>query len=266
MKPRIPDLARLLVAEYAYQSVVIENNAVKFGESLKVYDLLTEKVFKTTQLSTLRAQDLSTIPSPRFRAEGDSSDVNELKNHFIISQWIAETAPKGQGSSGLNEEDLRSIVSRAVQGTEGEDVFTLSWGGRVPLGGYRRSPIGVRSNPLRIFPYPDEVPACMNRFFLWREEQHRKKVLHPLVLACHQMVYFAYIHPFPDGNGRTSRVLMHDYLVRQGYLPVVFQNLDRDEYVGMVSDAQDGMPDNFLHEVLRCEYEELMTFWSRQHF
>jgi len=32
------------------------------------------------------------------------------------------------------------------------------------------------------------------------------------------MVYFLGAHPFLDGNGRISRIILADYLTRQGYL------------------------------------------------
>lgn len=52
-----------------------------------------------------------------------------------------------------------------------------------------------------------------------------------------------YIHSFPDGNGRAYRLFMEDHLIRQGYSPVVIQHLEREDYLHMVKDAQDGEPD-----------------------
>ena len=43
---------------------------------------------------------------------------------------------------------------------------------------------------------------------------------------------------------------MHDYMVRQGYLPVVMQNLEREDYLQMVSNSQDGKPEEFVDQVL----------------
>src|SRR5262249_1481206 len=129
---------------------------------------------------------------------------------------------------------------------------------------YRKAPISVRSNPLRIFPYHVEVPACMQRFFQWREKTHQEGKLHPLILACQTVVYFLHIHPFPDGNGRVSRMIMHDYMARQGYVPVVMQALERPDYLKMISDAQDGKPDESVNRVLTTQLEELVTFRTRE--
>jgi hypothetical protein len=39
-------------------------------------------------------------------------------------------------------------------------------------------------------------------------------------------------------------------MVRQGYIPVVFQDLNRRDYINMVSDAQEGTPEAFVRLVL----------------
>jgi hypothetical protein len=48
---------------------------------------------------------------------------------------------------------------------------------------------------------------------------------------------------------------MHDYMVRQGYFPVVVQNLERKDYLRMVSNSQDGNPEEFVDQVLDTQLE-----------
>lgn len=71
--------------------------------------------------------------------------------------------------------------------------------------------------------------------------------------------YFVHIHPFPDGNGRVSRILMQDYMARHGYLPAVWNNLTREDYIQMISDAQDGKPGSFVSAVLRSQLQKLRS-------
>ena len=52
---------------------------------------------------------------------------------------------------------------------------------------------------------------------------------------------------------------MHDYMVRQGFLPIVMITLDRQEYLQMISDAQDGKPANFVLRVLENLLDELLA-------
>ncbi|KXH63717.1 fic/DOC family protein [Colletotrichum salicis] len=151
----------------------------------------------------------------------------------------------------------RTMRSRSTRPRRGVRSTTaggnLVWGSRVPLGEYRNLPISVRSNRLRIFPYPQEVPAYMQRFFQWRDLQRREKALHPLILACQMTSYFVLVHPFPDGNGRTSRMVKQDYLARQGYVPVVIRDLKREDYLRMIDGAGEGKPEEFATAVLEAQ-------------
>lgn len=56
---------------------------------------------------------------------------------------------------------------------------------------------------------------------------------------------------------------MADYLIRQGYLPVVFRELEREHYIEMVSDAQDGIPDDLCEAVALTQAEMLFTISLR---
>jgi Fic family protein len=44
-----------------------------------------------------------------------------------------------------------------------------------------------------------------------------EEFLHPVVKAIVIHFWLAYLHPFPDGNGRTARALFYWYLLRKGY-------------------------------------------------
>ena len=44
-----------------------------------------------------------------------------------------------------------------------------------------------------------------------------KKKIHPLIIICNFIFEFLSIHPFQDGNGRTSRVLTNLLLLKSGY-------------------------------------------------
>ena len=51
------------------------------------------------------------------------------------------------------------------------------------------------------------VPSLMQEFVAWYKEEHTN--IHPVELAARVHVDFVGIHPFVDGNGRTSRLLMN---------------------------------------------------------
>jgi Fic family protein len=99
----------------------------------------------------------------------------------------------------------------------------------------------------------------MARFFQWRDSVAVKRELHPLVTACHATVYFLHIHPFNNGNGRVSRLMIQDYLIRRGYVPVVIKDLERKEYIRMISDAEDCHPEDFVGTMLNTQLEMLQA-------
>lgn len=205
-----------------------------------------------------------TLPTPEKLLPGkDVNQVCELRNHILVSRYTTEVALHNPGTTGMSLADIKQLSLLLLRGTNAETLHAFSWGKRVQLGDYRPAPISARSNPMRIFPYHEEVAACMHRYIEWRDRNHADKILHPIILATHLSAYFVQIHPFLDGNGRLCRVLMADYLIRQGYLPVVFINLAREEYIQMVSDAQDGKPDDLCASVAQTELEMMSVISMR---
>jgi len=80
------------------------------------------------------------------------------------------------------------------------------------------------------------------------------------------MVYFVGVHSFLDGNGRMSRVIMASYLVRQGYLPIVIADLERSEYLKIVSDAMDGRTEELCTAVVGAEVEMMDRILTRTEY
>jgi hypothetical protein len=57
---------------------------------------------------------------------------------------------------------------------------------------------------------------------------------------------------------------MTDYLIRLGYLPVVFVDLAREDYLKMISDAQDGKPKDLCTAVTQTQLEMMWEVSMRQ--
>ncbi|MDR1313937.1 MAG: Fic family protein [Deltaproteobacteria bacterium] len=72
-------------------------------------------------------------------------------------------------------------------------------------------------------PAPDELDMFMDNFKAVFGRY--KNTYHPVCLAAYAHLRFVQIHPFLDGNGRTSRLLMNLILVNQGYQIV---DIDKD--------------------------------------
>jgi Fic family protein len=62
----------------------------------------------------------------------------------------------------------------------------------------------------------------------------------PIETAARIHQKFVDIHPFIDGNGRTARLLMNLYLMRNGYPPAIILRVESKKYIRTIMDAQVG--------------------------
>lgn len=63
----------------------------------------------------------------------------------------------------------------------------------------------------------------------WYEQEQRDN-LHPIARAAMLYAIFVRIHPFIDGNGRTSRLLLNLELMKDGFPPIVIKMENRLAY------------------------------------
>ena len=78
----------------------------------------------------------------------------------------------------------------------------------------------------------------MQELITWLKKNTNK--LHPVVLSAllhHKLVA---IHPFFDGNGRTSRLVMNVMLMQKGFPLAIILKADRKKYYTVLQKADDG--------------------------
>ncbi len=98
-------------------------------------------------------------------------------------------------------------------------------------GQYRKQPIFVSGTDF-VFPLPEEVPEKMKELEKWIEQDREK--YHPIEFAALLHLKFVTIHPFIDGNGRTTRLLTNLALIQKGYLPVIVPPILKLDYNGYI--------------------------------
>ncbi|MGD9488916.1 MAG: Fic family protein [Calditrichaceae bacterium] len=88
------------------------------------------------------------------------------------------------------------------------------------------------------------VSSEMNDLISWTNRQLKNKEIHPLIIVANLIYEFLSIHPFQDGNGRLSRLLITLLLLQNGYWfiqYVSFENLienTKKEYYQALMDGQ----------------------------
>lgn len=78
------------------------------------------------------------------------------------------------------------------------------------------------------------VPELMEKLIINYEDW---KKYHPIIRAALLHGELVKIHPFVDGNGRTSRLVMNLSLMNSGYLPVIVKKEKRLEYYNALDKA-----------------------------
>jgi len=85
-------------------------------------------------------------------------------------------------------------------------------------------------------PIPAEIYLLLREFFKWYNKN--KKKLHPVELAALVHLKFVTIHPFADGNGRISRLMMNFILHKHGYPLLNIPYEKRASYYNALERAQ----------------------------
>jgi len=169
--------------------------------------------------------------------EADPDDARELLNYRRAFEFVSEYLDSG---APLTEGLVREIHKRLVAGVRG---------GQAAPGEYRKVQNYVVNSATRevIYTPPpaSEVPILMTEMVAWLDEPGQ---VHPVLASGVAQFQLVHIHPFLDGNGRTSRLLSMLCLYRAGYdfkrLFTISEYYDRDRaafYAAIQSVRERGM-------------------------
>lgn len=89
--------------------------------------------------------------------------------------------------------------------------------------------------------------------------------VHPILVSAYLHDELVRIHPFIDGNGRTSRLLMNLYLLRNGYTIVNLKGSDEAKasyYKALEASHVENNPTPFQTLVIEAETASLERYLS----
>lgn len=153
--------------------------------------------------------------------EADPDDARELLNYRSAFELVSECLNSGDP---ITEGLIREIHRKLVEGVRG---------GRADPGNYRKvqNYVANSSTGEVIYTPPSaiEVPAMMSELVEWLNKDID---IHPVLVSGIAQFQLVHIHPFLDGNGRTSRLLSTLCLYKAGYdfkrLFTISEYYDRD--------------------------------------
>ncbi len=153
--------------------------------------------------------------------EADPEDVRELLNYRRAFEFVSTYLDDGRP---MTEGLIREIHRHLVEGVRG---------GSAAPGEYRKVQNYVvnaaTGKVVYTPPPPHDVPPMMRALVVWL---NAPRDVHPVLASGIAQFELVHVHPFVDGNGRTSRLLSTLCLYRAGYdfkrLFTISEFYDRD--------------------------------------
>lgn len=155
------------------------------------------------------------------RIEGNTLTMQET--HLVVNQGITIGGKSmREHLEAINHSEaidyLYNMIGRRVDFNERvlKELHYLVLKGidRENAGKYRNVPVRIGGSSF-VPAQPYLVTKLMEDVFIFYEE--KKDIIHPVVLAAEMHERIVTVHPFIDGNGRTSRLVMNLILLSYGY-------------------------------------------------
>lgn len=169
----------------------------------------------------------------------------EAVNHKNAILLLEDLVQRGEP---LTEWTIKSLHQLILKGIDDDNA-----------GRYRT--VNVRISGAEHLP-PDQVliPELMENFITWYQTE--AMALHPVERAARVHSDFVKIHPFVDGNGRMSRLLMNLELMKAGYPPAVLPVDVRLAYYTFLEEAHvRGNLEPFIWQVSRIVKEGFRPYF-----
>lgn len=202
--------------------------AIQLSKSLK--KLLAEIDALKAKLDQLREFDSFRIAQAlelEYTYESNRIEGNTLtlrETDLVINEGLTIAGKSmREHLEAINHKDaidyVKDLVVRRIPITEREvlTIHNLILRSIHPehAGVYRNVQVMIKGSQ-HMPPQPFIVPKQMETYFEWYTTN--KNRLHPVVLAAEMHERLVTIHPFIDGNGRTSRLIMNMILLNHGYV------------------------------------------------
>ncbi|MDP1726824.1 MAG: Fic family protein [Bacteroidota bacterium] len=218
-------LDRKFRLEFNYNSNHIEGNTLTYSETelLLIFD-------ETKGNHTLR-------------------EYEEMIAHDVALQLVSDWADDKErplteaNIKNLNEVMLVKPFWKDAITPDGQKSRRL-----IKVGDYKEFPNSVQLSNGEIFEYASvtDTPILMGELIQWYRTEEQKNEFHPVALAAILHYKLVRIHPFDDGNGRISRLLMNYVLLKNNLPPVVIKSADKRNYLSALNSADAGDLNSFI--------------------
>jgi Fic family protein len=177
-------------------------------------------------------------------------DQAEARNLSEALDYLEELAKNTEHP--ITEFDIRQLHHFVLKGIRDDEA-----------GSYRRTQVeisGSKHKPTS----PEKLAVEMAEFGQWlRLASMPKQLFDPrdaILAASAAHAWFVTIHPFIDGNGRVSRLLMNLMLMRYGFPIAIVTREDRMRYYDALEESQSSDLTPFVELIAECVEESLVEY------
>ena len=266
--------------DFALEALQVAENRISYGKP-KYKD---EKIIK--EIDKLKRQLDALRPLPKEQIENLEEyfriqytyDSNRIEGNTLTLQETALVIDKGITISGksvhehleaINHSEAVELLHDLVQNKIELTEYVLKQLHGLILRGINKNNAGkYRSVNVMISgsrhrpPEPFMLEKLMEDYFLFYEIN--KTTMHPVLLAAEMHERLVTIHPFIDGNGRTSRLVMNLILMKHGY-PITNISGDRENSLSYYSSLETAQVENnkikfydFVSDAVACSLKEFL--------
>lgn len=216
-----------------------------------VRNLREDLILRWTYHSNAIEGNTLTLRETKVALEGITVGGKSIREHLealnhrdailLLEDMVTEQQP-------LTEWNIKSLHQLILKGIDDANA-----------GRYRS--VNVRIAGASHLP-PDQVvvPEEMERFINWYQTE--ATALHPVERAARVHSDFVRIHPFVDGNGRTSRLLMNLELLKSGYPAAILPVESRLSYYDALdADHAQGNREPFLKLITDIVHDSFQPYW-----
>ena len=223
------------------------------------------------ELSALRP-----LPEDALQKIQDALDIeytyesNRIEGNTLTLQETALVVNEGVTISGKSMREHLEAINHSeaidyIKERTIKEIHALILHGidRENAGKYRTVPVMI-SGSTHMPPQPYLIQKQMEDFVIKYQQMEEEKV-HPVLIAAYLHDELVRIHPFIDGNGRTSRLLMNLYLLRNGYTLVTLKGSNEDKisyYKALEESHTENKPEAFQKLVVEAEIASLQRYLS----
>ena len=233
------DFERILAKKIKHEQNKSKIDSVTLSSYEKDFELRFTHNSTAIEGNTLTLMETKVVLEDGVSIGGkELREIYEVINHKKAYEYVKKCIADNKALDENIVKDLHAILTEniIVGGIYRNQEVRISGAGFTPPSG-------------------NEMYIQIKAFY---EDLRNKTELNPIELAAWTHAEFVRSHPFVDGNGRTSRLLMNYQLMSQGFLPISVDKEKRLDYYNALEEyAVNKNLEPFANFIAELEEEQL---------